>query len=46
MLSDSIKVFIKPCEVDLSFIVNRMHQKIKALLCQINFDYMINFEKK
>ena len=40
---------LRPHVVDLSFIVTHQssaHQKIKALLCHINFDYMTNFVKK
>ena len=29
----------RPRVLELSFIVIRVHQKIKALLCRINFDY-------
>ena len=32
--------------VDLSFIVTRLHQKIKVLFCHINFDYYEEFCKK
>ena len=37
---------IRPRVLDLSFIVTRAHQKIKALFCRINFDYTTNFVKK
>ena len=38
--------YIRPCVVDLSFIVTSTHQKIKALFCHINFDYATDFVKK
>ena len=37
---------LRPRVVDLLFIVTRVHQKIKALFCHINFDYVTNFVKK
>ena len=36
---------IRPCVVDLLFIVTCAFQKIKAYFCRINFDYTKNFEK-
>ena len=32
-------MIFRPRVVDLSFIVTRAHQKIKALFCRTNFDY-------
>ena len=37
---------ISPRVVDLSFIVTRAHQQIKALFCRLNFNYATNFVKK
>ena len=37
---------IRPRVVDLLFIVDCMHQKINALFCCINFDYMTKSVKK
>ena len=37
---------VRPHVVDLSFIVTCAHQKIKALFCRINFDYVKNAVKK
>ena len=36
---------IRPCVVDLLFIVTCAFQKIRVYFCRINFDYMKNFEK-
>ena len=44
-LKEYLKSF-RPRVVDLSFIVTRAHQKIKALFCRINFDYATNFVEK
>ena len=38
------KVSLRPSAVDLSFIVAST-QKIEALFCRINFDYVANFVK-
>ena len=37
---------IRPCVVDLLFIVTCAFQKIKVYFCCINIDYTKNFEKK
>ena len=34
---------VRPCVLDLSFIVTHVHQKLKALFCHINFDYYEKF---
>ena len=39
-------MMLRPYVVDFSFIVTHAHQKIKALFCCINFDYITNFVKK
>ena len=36
-------ILVRPRVVDLSFIVARVHQKIKALFCRINFHYYEKF---
>ena len=40
--SSYIVAVFRPHVADLSFIVTRTHQKIKALFCRINFDYTKN----
>ena len=48
MFSGGIKVEhrLRPRVVDLSFIVARAYQKIRALFCRVNFHYYDKFCKK
>ena len=42
----TVNWLFRPRVVDLLFIVTLAHQKIKALFCHFNFDYMANFVEK